>query len=172
MIEYCDNHSMTFLFFYYDITSPKNVNSNHYIMLLPNYAINPLTLPRRVSGCYILRPWSYDIWEQIKEFFDFEIKKLGVKNAYFPIFVSKAALEKEKVPPSHPPSFFLPHCTVTSLTRRRKSTTPQPFLSHVTITSLTFQLPRHQLLYYYHSFPSMTSLLNLPTITNQPSRII
>ena len=49
-----------------------------------------------VSGCYILRPWSYFIWEQIKDFFDKEIRKLGVQNCYFPIFVSKAALEREK----------------------------------------------------------------------------
>ena len=41
-----------------------------------------------VSGCYILRPWSYTIWEAIKDFFDAEIKKLGVQNCYFPIFVS------------------------------------------------------------------------------------
>ncbi|KAM7423657.1 hypothetical protein PAMA_000151 [Pampus argenteus] len=49
-----------------------------------------------VSGCYVLRPWSYAIWEAIKEFFDREIKKLGVENCYFPMFVSQAALEKEK----------------------------------------------------------------------------
>ncbi|XP_075781329.1 bifunctional glutamate/proline--tRNA ligase isoform X2 [Pelodiscus sinensis] len=49
-----------------------------------------------VSGCYILRPWSFFIWESIKEFFDGEIKKLGVENCYFPMFVSQAALEKEK----------------------------------------------------------------------------
>uniref|UniRef100_A0A8D3AHW1 Bifunctional glutamate/proline--tRNA ligase n=1 Tax=Scophthalmus maximus TaxID=52904 RepID=A0A8D3AHW1_SCOMX len=49
-----------------------------------------------VSGCYVLRPWSYSIWEAIKEFFDREIKKLGVQNCYFPMFVSQAALEKEK----------------------------------------------------------------------------
>ncbi|KAK3537817.1 hypothetical protein QTP70_019236 [Hemibagrus guttatus] len=49
-----------------------------------------------VSGCYVLRPWAYAIWESIKEFFDREIKKLGVENCYFPMFVSQAALEKEK----------------------------------------------------------------------------
>uniref|UniRef100_A0A8C7U856 Bifunctional glutamate/proline--tRNA ligase n=1 Tax=Oncorhynchus mykiss TaxID=8022 RepID=A0A8C7U856_ONCMY len=49
-----------------------------------------------VSGCYVLRPWSYSIWESIKEFVDREIKKLGVENCYFPMFVSQAALEKEK----------------------------------------------------------------------------
>ncbi|NWW92583.1 SYEP ligase, partial [Rhynochetos jubatus] len=49
-----------------------------------------------VSGCYVLRPWAYTIWEAIKNFFDAEIKKLGVENCYFPMFVSQAALEKEK----------------------------------------------------------------------------
>eukprot|EP00080_Pristionchus_pacificus_P009448 PDM69468.1 ears-1 [Pristionchus pacificus] len=38
-----------------------------------------------VSGCYVLRPWAYGIWE-----------KMGVKNCYFPMFVSQGALEREK----------------------------------------------------------------------------
>ncbi|XP_004613070.2 bifunctional glutamate/proline--tRNA ligase isoform X2 [Sorex araneus] len=49
-----------------------------------------------VSGCYILRPWAFSIWEAIKDFFDSEIKKLGVENCYFPMFVSQSALETEK----------------------------------------------------------------------------
>jgi len=49
-----------------------------------------------VSGCYILRPWAYSMWEKVQAFFDKRIKSLGVKNCYFPMFVSQAALEKEK----------------------------------------------------------------------------
>jgi len=49
-----------------------------------------------ISGCYILRPWSYAIWEQIQAFFDSEIKKLGVQNSYFPLLVSEKALNAEK----------------------------------------------------------------------------
>eukprot|EP01125_Pyxidicula_operculata_P006829 TRINITY_DN2345_c0_g1_i1.p1 TRINITY_DN2345_c0_g1~~TRINITY_DN2345_c0_g1_i1.p1 ORF type:complete len:523 (-),score=117.29 TRINITY_DN2345_c0_g1_i1:67-1599(-) len=49
-----------------------------------------------ISGCYVLRPWSFSIWESVTSFFDSEIKKLGVKNAYFPCFVSKSALEAEE----------------------------------------------------------------------------
>ena len=49
-----------------------------------------------ISGCYILRPWAYSMWEQIKDFFDAEIKKEGVENCYFPLFVSEARLEAEK----------------------------------------------------------------------------
>lgn len=49
-----------------------------------------------VSGCYILRPWAYSIWEHIQGFFDGKIKELGVQNSYFPLFVTKAALEAEE----------------------------------------------------------------------------
>ena len=49
-----------------------------------------------MSGCYVLRPWSYRIWELIRDFFDAKIKAMGVENAYFPLFVSQAALQREK----------------------------------------------------------------------------
>ena len=49
-----------------------------------------------VSGCYILRPWAYYIWESIQNFFDARIKSIGVQNCYFPMFISKSALETEK----------------------------------------------------------------------------
>ncbi|KAI0037151.1 prolyl-tRNA synthetase [Vararia minispora EC-137] len=49
-----------------------------------------------VSGCYILKPWSYSIWEAIQEWFNAKIKELGVENAYFPMFVSQKVLEREK----------------------------------------------------------------------------
>lgn len=49
-----------------------------------------------ISGCYILRPWSYAMWEGIQQYFDTEIKKLGVQNAYFPLFVSEKRLTTEE----------------------------------------------------------------------------
>ncbi|KAJ7355494.1 hypothetical protein DFH08DRAFT_852579 [Mycena albidolilacea] len=49
-----------------------------------------------VSGCYILKPWSYSIWEEITQWFNAEIKELGVQNSYFPMFVSQKVLEREK----------------------------------------------------------------------------
>ncbi|CAK9797250.1 Bifunctional glutamate/proline--tRNA ligase [Anthophora plagiata] len=49
-----------------------------------------------VSGCYILRPWSFAIWKIIKDNIDNEITKLGVQECYFPIFVTRTVLEKEK----------------------------------------------------------------------------
>nr|XP_018678677.1 PREDICTED: proline--tRNA ligase, cytoplasmic-like [Musa acuminata subsp. malaccensis] len=49
-----------------------------------------------ISGCYILRPWTMAIWETLQTFFDAKIKKMNIKNAYFPLFVTKNVLEKEK----------------------------------------------------------------------------
>ncbi|KAK4046086.1 hypothetical protein OIV83_006366 [Microbotryomycetes sp. JL201] len=49
-----------------------------------------------ISGCYILKPWSYGIWQDIQTWFDARIKELGVQNASFPLFVSNRALEREK----------------------------------------------------------------------------
>jgi len=49
-----------------------------------------------VSGCYILRPWAYSIWESIHHWFDSHIKESGVENCYFPMFVSEGKLQKEK----------------------------------------------------------------------------
>lgn len=49
-----------------------------------------------VSGCYIIRPNAYHIWEQVQQYFDQLIKKDGVKNAYFPLFIPESLLQKEK----------------------------------------------------------------------------
>ena len=49
-----------------------------------------------ISGCYILRPWSYKMWQLVQDWFNVEIDKLGVENSYFPVFVSQDRLEKEK----------------------------------------------------------------------------
>jgi len=49
-----------------------------------------------VSGCYILRPLSFFIWENITGFLDPRFKAVGVQNSYFPMFVSQAALSKEE----------------------------------------------------------------------------
>jgi len=49
-----------------------------------------------VSGCMVLRPNSYAIWENIQKIFDSMLKKTGHKNAYFPMFIPEHLLMKEK----------------------------------------------------------------------------
>src|SRR3972149_5599504 len=49
-----------------------------------------------VSGCMILRPRVYAIWEKLMAWFDAEIKKTGVQNTYFPLFIPEKLLNREK----------------------------------------------------------------------------
>ncbi len=49
-----------------------------------------------VKGCMIIRPYGYAIWEHIVKAFDEMIKKAGVENAYFPVFIPISFLQKEK----------------------------------------------------------------------------
>lgn len=49
-----------------------------------------------VKGCMVIRPRGYSIWEKIKDYFEATINKpLGVKNAYFPLFVPESFFHKE-----------------------------------------------------------------------------
>lgn len=48
-----------------------------------------------VRGCMVFRPYGYRIWELIQADLDARIKKMGVDNAYFPLFIPYSFLEKE-----------------------------------------------------------------------------
>ncbi len=48
-----------------------------------------------ISGCYILRPRAYSIWESVKRYLDEKFSKLNVRNAYFPLFIPESLLKKE-----------------------------------------------------------------------------
>jgi prolyl-tRNA synthetase len=49
-----------------------------------------------VSGCIVYKPTAYAIWEKIKEETDKRFKKLGIRNAYFPLFIPEKLLAKEE----------------------------------------------------------------------------
>ena len=49
-----------------------------------------------VRGSMTIKPYGYAIWENIHKILDKEFKKTGVENAYFPLFIPKSFLEKEK----------------------------------------------------------------------------
>jgi len=75
------------------ITAEKDEFSDWYTQILQKAELIEYT---NVSGCYILRPRAYAIWEKVQKYFDDLIKKDGVKNAYFPLLIPKANLMKEK----------------------------------------------------------------------------
>ncbi|MCL5122455.1 MAG: proline--tRNA ligase [Candidatus Marsarchaeota archaeon] len=49
-----------------------------------------------VSGTLIFRPDGYYIWESIQKAVDPLFKEIGIQNVYFPLFIPKHFLEKEK----------------------------------------------------------------------------
>jgi len=49
-----------------------------------------------VKGCQIFKPYGYAIWENIQKVLDEQIKRAGVKNAYFPLFIPEKFLKREK----------------------------------------------------------------------------
>lgn len=48
-----------------------------------------------VSGCIVYKPNSYAIWEIIQSVTDKKFKAVGIKNAYFPLFIPESLLQKE-----------------------------------------------------------------------------
>lgn len=75
------------------ITAEKDEFSDWFTQLIQKAELIEYTA---VSGCYILRPRCYFIWEQIQAFFDKKIKEDGVKNVYFPLLIPESFLLKEK----------------------------------------------------------------------------
>ena len=49
-----------------------------------------------VKGCMVIRPYGYAVWEHMQADMDRRIKETGHVNAYFPLFIPKSFLEKEK----------------------------------------------------------------------------
>ncbi len=48
-----------------------------------------------VSGCIVLKPYGYRIWELIQQEIDLQIKKRGVQNVAFPLLIPERLLMKE-----------------------------------------------------------------------------
>lgn len=48
-----------------------------------------------VRGCMVIKPWGYQLWENMQRELDLMFKETGHRNAYFPIFIPKSFLEKE-----------------------------------------------------------------------------
>ena len=88
-----------------------------------------------ISGCYILRPPTMFIWETIQTYMNKAMRKMGVKNSSFPLFVSKDALEREK---DHIEGFSP---EVAWVTKAGQSDLPQPIA--IRPTSETIMYPSY-----------------------------
>lgn len=88
-----------------------------------------------ISGCYILRPWCYSIWKEVQAFLGARFATIEVDDAYFPLFISQSALQKEK---DHVEG-FAPE--VAWVTRSGSSELPEPIA--VRPTSETIMYPAY-----------------------------
>jgi len=48
-----------------------------------------------VRGCMVIKPWGYELWENIQRVLDGMFKATGHRNAYFPLFIPKSYFERE-----------------------------------------------------------------------------
>ena len=72
------------------------------------------------KGFIVIRPYAYEMWDMIRNFFDSEIKKTGHRNAYFPTLIPESLLKKEA---EHfagftPEVFWVTHSGTTELSER------------------------------------------------------
>ena len=49
-----------------------------------------------VKGTMVIKPYGYQLWENIRDIFDKMIKDTGHVNAYFPLFIPKSLKEFAK----------------------------------------------------------------------------
>jgi prolyl-tRNA synthetase len=76
------------------ITVKKSVNFDEWY--IQTILKSELADYSAVSGCMIFRPDAYFIWEKTQGFMDDLLKKSGIKNVYFPLFIPEKFLNKEK----------------------------------------------------------------------------
>jgi len=48
-----------------------------------------------VRGCMIIKPYGYELWENIRAALDRRFKATGHRNAYFPLFIPMSFIQKE-----------------------------------------------------------------------------
>ena len=61
-----------------------------------------------VKGCMVIKPYGYNVWENIQQALDKMFKDTGHVNAYFPLFIPESFLHKE----AEHVEGFAPECAV------------------------------------------------------------
>jgi len=100
------------------VTVKKSGNfSEWYIQVLQKAEMMDYT---KVSGAIVIRPSAYFIWEKIQEYINERIKRLGVKNAYFPLLIPESLLKKEEkhIAGFNPEVAWVTHAGNTKLSER------------------------------------------------------
>jgi prolyl-tRNA synthetase len=75
------------------ITAEKDEFSEWFTQLMMKAELADYT---RVSGCIVFRPTAWTMWEKVVELVNTRLKKLDIKNVYFPLFIPESLLSKEQ----------------------------------------------------------------------------
>ncbi|MCD6477979.1 MAG: proline--tRNA ligase [Candidatus Aenigmarchaeota archaeon] len=75
------------------MTTKKNNFNEWYIELIKKSGLADYS---SVSGCIVIKPYAYSMWEKIQALLNERLKDLGVKNAYFPLLIPMRLLKKEE----------------------------------------------------------------------------
>lgn len=102
------------------------------------------------KGCIVILPDGYSIWEHIQRYLDARIKKLGHKNAYFPLLIPESLLKREK---EHVEGFS-PECAV--VTHGGGSKLAEPLVIRPTSETIMYEVFRDLV----HSYKDLPLLMN------------
>ena len=75
------------------ITADKDEFSDWFTQLMVKADLADYT---KVSGCIVFKPTAWAIWEKIVSLVNERIRKFGVSNVYFPLFIPESLLVKEQ----------------------------------------------------------------------------
>lgn len=75
-----------------EITSKEDDFSRWYVDVVRKADLADYT---SIKGCMVIKPYGYELWENMKNGLDKRIKATGHKNAYFPLLVPESLLKKE-----------------------------------------------------------------------------
>ncbi len=73
--------------------TPQSEDFAQWYQDVVRYADMAETSP--VRGCMIIKPYGYELWENIRAGLDKRFKATGHRNAYFPLFIPESFLKKE-----------------------------------------------------------------------------
>jgi len=99
------------------ITTEKDEFSEWFTQLMIKSELADYT---KVSGCIVFRPTAWAMWEKIVKLVNERLKKLNVKNIYFPLFIPESLLsrEQEHVKGFSPEVAWVTHAANTKLNER------------------------------------------------------
>jgi len=75
------------------MTTKKKDFNEWYIELIKKSGLADYS---SVSGCMVIKPYAFSMWENVQKLLNERFKKLGVKNAYFPVLIPRKLLKREE----------------------------------------------------------------------------